>query len=78
MDHLQHAYALLDDGGRVVAILSEGCFFRQDRKTADFRRWLSSVGARDEQLPEDTFYHSERRTGVRTRLVVIEKSVGGK
>ncbi len=73
IDHLQHAFALLNDGGCVVAILSEGCFFRQDRKTVDFRRWLSGVGAWDEQLPEDTFYQSERRTGVRTRLVVIEK-----
>lgn len=73
IDHIRHAYSLLNDGGRLVCIMSEGPFFRNDKKSTDFREWLDEVGGVSEQLPEGTFKSSERSTGVNTRIVVIDK-----
>jgi hypothetical protein len=73
-DHVRHAYDQLKPGGKLVAVMSEGPFFRQDRKAAGFRDWLSSVGGESEQMQgafagRDAF----RQTGVNSRLVVIAK-----
>lgn len=76
IDHVKHAYELLKPGGRVVAIMSEGPFFRGDKKATGFREWLDEVGGYSKKLPEGAFKNSERSTGVRTRLVVIEKPKG--
>lgn len=70
IEHVKHAYQFLKDGGRIVAIMGEGAFFRSDRKATEFRAWLDGVGY-SEQLPADTFKASG--TGVNTRLVVIDK-----
>ncbi len=74
IDHIRHAYSLLNDGGRVVCIMSEGPFFRSDKKATEFREWLDSLGGVSEKLPEGAFKSSERSTGVNTRLVVIDKA----
>lgn len=76
IDHVRHAYDLLNDGGRVVAIMSEGPFYRSDNKATEFRAWLDEVGGTSEKLPEGSFKNSERSTGVNTRLVVIDKNEG--
>ncbi len=73
IDHVRHAYDLLKPGGRVVAIMSEGPFFRNDKKATAFRDWLDDMGGTAEKLPEGAFKSSERPTGVATRLVVIDK-----
>ena len=73
IDHIKHAYSLLNDGGRVVCIMSEGPFFRSDKKATEFREWLDSLGGVSERLPEGAFKASERSTGVNTRLVIIDK-----
>ena len=73
MDHVQHAFRLLKEGGRVVAIMSEGPFFRSDTKADSFRKWLAEVEGQSEKLPEGSFKDSFRSTGVNTRLVVIDK-----
>ncbi|MEM6268350.1 MAG: hypothetical protein AAF998_02880 [Bacteroidota bacterium] len=72
-EHVRHAFDLLGPGGRLVAIMGEGVFFRKQRKDADFRDWLDEVGADNEKLPEDSFKGAFRSTGVRTRLVWIDK-----
>lgn len=69
--HVRHAYEFLKPGGRLVAIMGEGAFFRSDRKAAEFREWLEAVGGEAEKLPAGSFEASG--TGVNTRLVVIEK-----
>lgn len=73
MQHVQHAFDLLNPGGRVVAIMSEGPFFRNDKQATAFRDWLEIQGGTSERLPEGSFKSSERQTGVATRLVVIDK-----
>lgn len=69
--HVRRAYNMLRDGGRLVAIMGEGPFFRQNKNDAEFREWLDEVGATTIKLPEQTFKNSG--TGVNTRLVVIDK-----
>lgn len=73
IDHIRHAYSLLKDGGRVVCVMSEGPFYRNDKKATEFREWLDSLGGVSEKLPEGAFKNAERSTGVNTRLVVIDK-----
>jgi len=75
MEHVRHAFDLLLPNGRLVAIMSEGPFFRSDTQTTEFRNWLDEVGGESEQLPENAFSSSEafRKTGVRTRIVTITK-----
>ena len=75
IDHVRHAFDQLAPGGRLVAVMSEGPVFRQDRKASDFREWLDELGGESEQLPEDSFRGVEafRETGVRTRVVWLEK-----
>lgn len=74
IDHVLHAYEQLKPGGRVVAIMSEGPFFRGDKKSTSFREFLDENGT-SEQLDEGSFKESERTTGVATRIVTIDKPV---
>ena len=71
IDHVRHAYDLLTNGGALVAVMSEGPFFRSDRKAEEFRAWFDMVGGHSEKLPEGSF--KESGTGVNARLVVIRK-----
>ena len=69
--HVRHAHKCLVDGGAMVAIMSEGSFFRKDKRATAFRDWLEQVGGTSEKLPSDAF--KESGTGVQARLVVIRK-----
>jgi hypothetical protein len=73
--HVMHAYSLLAPGGRLVSVMGEGVFGRSDAASTGFQRWLGSLGAETSKLPEDAFKGADsfRQTGVRTRLVVIDK-----
>lgn len=75
IDHVRHAYDSLEPGGKLVSIMSEGPFFRNDKKATTFREWLDDVGGTSEKLPEGSFKgkESERQTGTATRVVEIEK-----
>jgi hypothetical protein len=73
IDHVRRAYDLVKPGGRVVAIMSEGPFFRNDKKAVAFRDWLDEIDGTSEKLPEGAFKSSERSTGVNTRLVILDK-----
>jgi len=72
IDHVLHAYQLLAPGGRIVSVMSEGPFFRSDKKSETFRDFVDNYGW-SEKLPEGSFLKSRNSTGVNTRLVVIEK-----
>ena len=75
VEHVAHAYARLAEGGRLVAIVGEGAFFRQGERERAFRAWLDDVGADVDALPDDTF--SDRRmlatTSARARLISVQK-----
>jgi hypothetical protein len=73
--HVEHAYRLLKPGGRLVAIMGEGAFFREDRMATDFRAFLENVGGQSEKNPEGAFAGADafRQTGTATRIVVLER-----
>lgn len=72
IDHVRHAFRFLKPGGRLVAVMSAGTMFRSDRKTLEFRDWLTEAGAVVNELPEDAFGEAFRSTKTRTILVVID------
>ncbi|PWB44642.1 MAG: hypothetical protein C3F19_00825 [Rhodocyclales bacterium] len=74
-EHVQHAYALLKPGGRLVALMGEGVFFGQDKKAQEFREWLESVGGTSEKLEAGTFLDPSlpANTGVNARMVVVDR-----
>lgn len=70
IEHVRHAFAMLRDGGRLVAIMSPGPFFRQDRKSQEFRAWFDDLGGEKIDLPAGSF--KESGTGTASILVVID------
>lgn len=75
IDHVKHAYDLLKPGGRIVAVMSEGSFFRSNKKATAFREWMDELGATSERLPEGSFNDPNLpvNTGVNARMVIIDK-----
>lgn len=72
IDHVRHAYGLLNPGGILVSVMGTGPFFRGDKKAMAFRDWFyDEVSGDFENLPEGAFKSSG--TGVSARLVVIRK-----
>jgi protein-L-isoaspartate O-methyltransferase len=67
--HVTHALGFLRPGGLLVAIMSNGVTFREDRATADFRDMVEDAGGTIEPLPEGAF--KESGTGIHTVLVTI-------
>lgn len=67
--HVTHALGFVKPGGRVVAVMSAGVEFRQDKTTGQFRKLVADRGGWFEQLPEDAFKGSG--TNIRTVLAVI-------
>ena len=74
IDHVRHAYELLKPGGRLVSIMSEAPFFRQDEKAVKFRQWIEEIGYIDLKL-KDAFKGamSFRQTGVQSRIIVLDQ-----
>jgi predicted RNA methylase len=70
IDHVYKAYSLLNPGGVIVAIMSAGTEYRSNKKTREFREWLSDIGS-IERLPPGSF--KESRTNVDAVYVVIDK-----
>lgn len=73
IDHVRHMWSFLRPGGRIVSIMSEAPFFRQDRKAEEFRAWLAGLGGTATKNPEGSFRSSDRPTGVATRTVILER-----
>lgn len=74
--HVQFAYELLKPGGRLVAIMGEGAFFRSDRKALDFQNWID-VNGTSEKLAANTFTDKKllNTTAANARRVIINKPV---
>lgn len=71
VDHILHAYELLKAGGTLVSIVSESPFFRENKKSVEFRKFLEDNNAEVIELPEGAF--KESGTMVKTRIVKINK-----
>lgn len=72
VDHILHAYSLLQEGGILVSVVSESPFFRENKKSIVFREFLDSNDAEVIINPEGAFKASG--TMVRTRLIKIVKN----
>lgn len=69
VEHVSHALKFLAPGGRLVAIMSAGTEFREDAKTAAFRREvIDRRGGYFRDLPPGSFAPA---TNVNTALLVI-------
>lgn len=71
--HVTRAFGMLKRGGLLVAIMSVGVEFRQDRKATEFRELVREVDGEIERLPEGSFKSSG--TGVNTCLVRMRMSI---
>lgn len=71
IDHVLHAFKLMNKGGILVSVMCESTFFRSDRKTVAFRNFLEKHGAEVIKLDENAF--KESGTKIKTRLVKIVK-----
>ena len=72
IDHLRHAYDLLNSGGIVVAILSKAWQTNGNRKAQSFRDWSSKQDMYVEDLPAGTF--SKSGTEIGAMIVKIAKT----
>ena len=69
VSHVMKAYKHLKPEGRLVSVMSESPYFRENKIAVEFRKWLEIVKGKSIRLPENSF--KESGTGVNTRLVVI-------
>lgn len=76
VDHVQHAWRFLKDGGRLVAVMSPSAFQSSNSKAAAFMDWFNANGLESERLPDKSFDSIDafRRTGVSAMLVWGTKS----
>ena len=59
-------------GGRLVSVMSQGPFYRADRKATEFREWFAELVGEKIDLPADSFKDGFVPTGVSTCLVVLD------
>jgi hypothetical protein len=74
IEHTRHAYRCLKSDGRLVSIIGEGAFFRNDKKAMEFREWLEETGAEVIDLQSGAFQGTITSTVVKARIVVIDKN----
>jgi len=71
VQHVLHAWKMLVHGGRLVSIVSESPFFRQDKTSVEFRRWIDENNVEVIDLESGAF--KESGTMVKTRIIVANK-----
>ena len=71
VEHVTTAYGVLKPGGRLVAIMSAGVEFREDKVHKLFRKLLAETGGIVARLPSGTF--KEAGTGVRAIIVQMNR-----
>lgn len=64
MQHVQHAWKFLKEGGTLVAVMSPHFTFANSKKAENFRSWAEYVHATWEPLPDGSF--KESGTNVKT------------
>jgi len=71
ISHILHAFHLLKSGGIIVSVVSESPFFRENKKSVEFKEFLEENNAEIISLPEGAF--KESGTMVKTRIIKIRK-----
>lgn len=71
VDHILRAFDHLKTSGIFVSIVSESPFFRENKKSVKFRKFLEDNNAELIKNPEGTF--KESGTMVNTRIIKIKK-----
>lgn len=66
--HVLHALQFLNNDGILVAVMSAGVKFRQNKLTASFRELVESRGGTIEDLPEGSF----RESGTMVNTVIVK------
>ena len=72
IDHVNHAFLMLKEGGKLISIMSNSIRFRNNKKSKKFRELVEKNGYFVE-LPINSF--KESGTSVHTVLVVLNKEV---
>jgi type I restriction-modification system DNA methylase subunit len=72
VDHILHAWEFLKPGGILVSICSPSPFFRENKKSIDFRQFLEDNEADIHDLPEGSF--KESGTNIRTKIIKVVKN----
>jgi phospholipid N-methyltransferase len=73
IDHVLHALSLLKKGGRLVAIMGEGVFFRNFKKEKEFRDKLFHLNAFISDKIQGAFKDAFNQTGIAVRIVAINQ-----
>ncbi|BDI33460.1 hypothetical protein CCAX7_55110 [Capsulimonas corticalis] len=73
IDHVRHAYELLAPGGRLVSVMSDGAFFRSDKKASLFQQWFRVNDGEAFEVPHGSFLESDKKTAVSTKIIVLNK-----
>lgn len=72
ISHILHAWDLLRADGILVSIVSESPFFRENKKSVEFRNWLEENNAEIIKLDVGAF--KESGTMVKTRMIKVVKN----
>jgi len=70
--HIKHAFECLNSGGRLISIVSESPFFRENLMSKVFRQWLENNNAKVVDLDAGVFKSSG--TNVKTRIIILDKN----
>lgn len=69
IQHLKHAYNLLDDNGVMVCLTSNHWSFANDKESVDFRNWIKDKTHYIKDFEPGLF----ERTSILVKMIVIEK-----
>jgi len=69
--HILHAWNWLKPGGRLVSIVSESPFFRENKTSIEFRQWMQENNVENYDLDAGAFKQSG--TMVKTKIIVANK-----
>lgn len=69
--HVQQMYNCLNEGGRIVTIMSNHWRESKNKKEMEFKAWLDNLDYSIDEIPRDTF--KESGTSVSACLVIIDK-----
>lgn len=72
IDHILHAFGMLNEGGTLISIVSESTFYRENKKSVSFRKFLEINNAEIFDLSEGAF--KESGTMVKTRIIKVKKA----